>query len=243
MKRKALKRIPIGVVCVSAVLFAAPLPAARAADMEIKAPTASPEYNWTGFYLGVQGGYGWSYPEYDTTAPYIAQQWPVNGGFGGGTIGANYQFGATHVVVGVEGEWNGGDLTGRVVDVAGNSHSGTLTSFGSVGGRLGIALNGYAFDRDLIYIVLGAAFGDARQTFTVGAAGPSTSFASGNDVGVAFGFGVEVAVTNNWTVRGEWRMYDMLDTFFAANAVIPVAYSSHYTLNTGRLGIDYKFGY
>jgi outer membrane immunogenic protein len=245
MKRISLgKRILLGAVCVSAILFAAPLRSASAADLGLKAPMAPvPQYSWTGFYIGGQGGYGWNYAEFDNLAPapFLNQEWSGDGGFGGGMIGANYELGASHIVVGVEGEYNGADLSGKSIDPFGNSHSVTLKSFGSAGGRLGFDLTGPGWGKSLLYIVGGAAFGDASQTFTTGLAGPSVTFASGNTVGWAFGAGVEFAVTDHWLVRCEWRMYDFDIASFPANAVVPVAYSTRDTLNTARLGVSYKF--
>ena len=48
-------------------------------------------YNWTGFYVGINGGYGWgtsdwSVPPWDEHKP--------KGGLFGGTIGYNYQVGS-----------------------------------------------------------------------------------------------------------------------------------------------------
>ena len=70
--------------------------AASAADMQArpytKAPPAlvSPAYNWSGFYIGAMGGYGWGSGD------------AGSGGFGGGTIGYNWQFPGSQFVFGVE---------------------------------------------------------------------------------------------------------------------------------------------
>ena len=236
-----MKRILLGSVCVSALLLAPPLLTAQAADMGVKPPPAPPaEYNWTGFYIGVQGGYAAGWSEYDTATPYLANAFFGGGGFGGGTVGFNYEFGATHVVAGVEGEFNGASITGSNVDVFGNSHSTSLHEFGSVDLRLGWALTGFAWDRMYLYMVGGAAFGDPNQTFKT-PSGLSTSFSSGDSTGWDFGAGVEYAVTANWTVRGEWRMYDFGSASFSPNTIIPVQHGSKDTINTGRLGVAYKF--
>src|SRR5262245_38757872 len=70
---------------------------ALAADMPLKAPqNFSGLYNWTGFYVGIHGGYAWG----DGTTENVtgSNNFPAglirdrtqNGPFGGGQIGANY---------------------------------------------------------------------------------------------------------------------------------------------------------
>src|SRR5258707_15542015 len=90
--------------------------AAHAADlprqMVTKAPVyVAPYYNWTGFYVGVNGGGGWGSASWDSTGSS-----DVSGGLVGGTIGYNWQFGTW--VIGLEGDidWaknKGSTPTGR----------------------------------------------------------------------------------------------------------------------------------
>ena len=53
-----MKFATFGRIAVTALLIAAPLGVASAADMAVKAPKAPPPpaYSWTGFYIGVNGG-------------------------------------------------------------------------------------------------------------------------------------------------------------------------------------------
>jgi outer membrane immunogenic protein len=56
-------RKSLGIAGVLCLLIAAPLTAAYAADMPLKAPPPpAPTYSWTGFYVGGNAGYGWSDP-------------------------------------------------------------------------------------------------------------------------------------------------------------------------------------
>jgi len=80
---------------------------ARAADLSVaplyKAPPAAgPAYNWSGFYLGVNGGGGWG----DSHWQGIGRV-DTSGGQAGGTAGYNWQFGQG--VFGLEGDidWSG----------------------------------------------------------------------------------------------------------------------------------------
>ncbi|MGY3239804.1 opacity protein-like surface antigen [Bradyrhizobium sp. USDA 4448] len=80
--------------------------AADAADLAVKAPPATPAaavYNWTGMYIGVNGGYGWGkHDPLDLIAGGFdpGRSFNTSGGFIGGTIGAQIQQG--YVVMGAE---------------------------------------------------------------------------------------------------------------------------------------------
>src|SRR5687767_3749173 len=67
-----------------------------------RAPAFSSAYNWTGFYLGINGGGGWGRSTWDGVHTF-----DVSGALIGGTIGYNWQLG--QFVVGVEGDidWSG----------------------------------------------------------------------------------------------------------------------------------------
>jgi outer membrane immunogenic protein len=80
---------------------------ASAADMPQAAPYqkaayVSPAYNWTGFYIGAMGGYGWSDQVRATVGGLTvsASSNDLKGGFGGGTLGYNWQTG--QFVFGIE---------------------------------------------------------------------------------------------------------------------------------------------
>jgi outer membrane immunogenic protein len=95
----------------TAIASAADLPART--YTKAPAPAYAPVYNWTGFYIGVMGGYGWSQ---DATVGITGvgvvtgATDEIKGGFGGGTIGYNFQNGPNWVF-------------GLEVDVAGGSIS------------------------------------------------------------------------------------------------------------------------
>src|SRR5476651_2559028 len=88
--------------------FAADLPRRPPPDYPTKAPPLR-AFDWTGFYVGVNGGYGWGKSRYDFGAAGI-NRFNVNGGLVGGTIGYNYQFGQT--VLGIEGDIDWADING-----------------------------------------------------------------------------------------------------------------------------------
>ena len=104
---------------------------------------------WSGFYIGVNGGYGWT-----------ANDGPLapEGGFGGGQIGYNWQglFGYSPWVIGIEADIQGAGISDSVSDVLG-SQENSLNWFGTVRGRIG-----YAAGPALIYATGGFAYGEVQ---------------------------------------------------------------------------------
>ena len=85
---------------------------AFAADIPMKAPVAFPAYNWTGFYLGIEGGAGWGSSKHSTAAIAVdfSGTFDVNGGIVGGTAGYNWQTGL--FVFGIEGDLSSSSIKG-----------------------------------------------------------------------------------------------------------------------------------
>ena len=105
-----MKNFVAGCVAVG-VLFAAQC--ASAADLSVaplyKAPPAvmTPAYNWSGFYVGLNGGGGWGHSYWDSSADRIG----LSGGLAGGTAGYNWQIG--NAVLGLEGDIDWAHLNGH----------------------------------------------------------------------------------------------------------------------------------
>jgi len=200
--------------------------AASAADLPIRsAPPAPmiaavPLFTWTGFYVGVNAGYGWQGSDDNSifvpagtfvTAPAASGVVTFgdnegDGFVGGGQIGYNYQIG--QFVVGLEADLQYADLggdNGTAFVPAGFPASfvpagtaGGLEWLGTVRARFGVA-----FDRALIYATGGFAYGggDDNNGFN--------GFVNDNDdvrTGWVVGAGVEYAFTNNVTLglEGLW---------------------------------------
>jgi len=213
---------------VTAILaFALAAPAASAADLRRPPPaypTKVPPYvvfDWTGFYAGVNAGYGWDRSRYDFGA-LGANAFDVKGGLVGGTVGYNYQIGQT--VLGIEGDIDWQDAKGSAACVAGicQTRSDWL---GTVRGRLG-----YAFDRFMPYVTGGAAFGDVKATI------PGLGAQSDTRAGWTAGGGVEYAFAPDWTVKVEY-LYADLGKFNCAVCGANVKFNE----NIVRAGLNYKF--
>src|SRR5215510_5829519 len=96
---------------VAAFMFAGG--SAVAADLPAKAPyyKAPPAayYNWSGFYIGGQGG--WAFDgKYDWAPEFPTIHSGLDGGFGGGTVGYNWQ--VHRFVLGLEADYSWADITG-----------------------------------------------------------------------------------------------------------------------------------
>jgi outer membrane immunogenic protein len=217
--------------------FAADLPA-RTYTPPAPPVAAIPVFTWTGFYVGLNAGYGWNVNDSAVTVPGVGLV-DVTGddGFvGGGQVGYNYQFGS--FVLGVEGDLQYADL-GNERDVTfGNSFvaGGGLDWFGTVRARAG-----YAFDRALLYATGGFAFGGGSGGDCLANGVP---FTCGDDTstGWTLGGGLEYAVTNNFTVKLE-GLYVNLDRAsddapFDTGVLLN---RDDYEFGVVRAGLNYKF--
>jgi outer membrane immunogenic protein len=253
------------------VVAAVTLPAigARAADLPLrKAPAMSYSlFTWTGFYAGINAGGKFGGDDDVVTegqaAPNIANIAggarpgfvPLNrdGFIGGGQIGYNYQFG--QFVAGIETDIDFTDsrdsrtvTTAQLVTGAplNNTFSSRLNYLGTVRGRLG-----FAYDRSLFYATGGFAYGETERHIDMFGATGNLQFSGDRrevKTGFAVGAGLEHAITNNVTVKGEYLFFDLgKDTLDVA--VIPgsggagTGYNSHFK-DTGhivRVGLNYKF--
>ncbi len=156
-----------------------------------KAPIVAPVYNWTGFYIGINGGGAFGTSNWDSTNSF-----DISGGLIGGTIGYNYQVG--QVVFGVEGDIDWADINGttNVACPLGCKTSDTWLS--TVRGRIG-----YAADRFMPFVTGGAAFGDIR------ASTPGFPTTSKDNAGWTLGGGLEGAIVGPWTAKVEYLYVDL----------------------------------
>ena len=118
-----------------------------------RGPVYAAVYNWTGFYLGINGGGGWGRSQWDGVDGF-----DVSGGLIGGTIGYNWQVG--QLVIGAEGDidWSGMGGTSTVLCPPGCTTRNDWLA--TVRGRVG-----YAFDRFLPYLTGGLASATSMPAF------------------------------------------------------------------------------
>ena len=227
-------------VCVVFVACSSQASAADLARPVYKAPPSlyspAPVFSWTGFYVGVHGGYGWSnFSGTDPTGTATAQ---AKGWLAGGQLGYNYQTGS--FVIGVEGDFSWSDVKNvqpNPLGLGGGQASLKNDYFATAALRLG-----YAFDRWLVYGKGGAAWTRDKFDITNGVGG----FANGtfNRVGWMAGGGVEYAFWNNVSAKIEYNYlsFKSIDEVLTTGGGLAAAPAS-VSLNSHllKLGLNYRF--
>jgi outer membrane immunogenic protein len=234
-RNKAMKRV-LATVLSSAVAagtaFAADLPPAPPPRAPAVYAPPPPVYNWTGFYLGINGGWGfgksdWNLPNGLPGAPGSLDtgSFNVNGGLVGGTVGFNWQ--SDWFVAGLEGDFDGSWMNGTA-SICGTVACETKNTWlATIRGRVG-----YAADRVLFYATGGGAFGDVVVNTT-------TNWQSADKTGWTAGAGIEGAFSEHWTARLEYLYVDLQNSSFTPAAGFPV--NVKFNANLIRTGVDYKF--
>ena len=188
------------VLLTSVALLASLATAAVAADLPRRMPTKAPAYvpagyNWTGFYVGINGGYGWGRSYWNS----FGGRDRVSGGMVGGTVGYNWQALGSPWVFGLEGDIDWTDIKGTFANAGCPTGCQTKNDWlGTARGRVG-----YAWDRVMPYVTGGAAFGDIKATQT------GVGTASDTNVGWTAGGGIEAALMGNLTGKIEYLHVDL----------------------------------
>jgi len=221
-------------------------------------PAYVPVSTWTGFYLGVNGGYG-GYSGLglrETTFSIAAPSVPINnvigatdisGGFGGGQVGYNFQAG--NFVYGIEADIEGSGIRGRGAQASitpgvgfGGTSSIDVNYFGTVRGRIG-----YSLGSTLLYATGGFAYGGLDTTYTYNDTFGTRGRVSDNSTrtGWTAGAGIEVKLSPSWTLKGEYQFIDLEPNSVAGPLTLPLGYDlrgkSELEFNTVRVGVNYLF--
>lgn len=166
-------------------------------------PMISPAYDWSGFYVGANGGWGSSHNCWDNTTPagtFFAAEGchDSTGGTAGGQVGYRWQ--ANQFVFGLEAQGNWADFSGSNVSLlTGATNRSRIDSFGLFTGQVGWAVN-----NALLYVKGGAAVTDSHfDIFT-----PGGAFVAGTGDqtrwGGTVGAGIEYGFAPNWSAALEY---------------------------------------
>jgi outer membrane immunogenic protein len=193
-----------------------------------RAPVYVPFFTWNGFYLGINGGYGFGDSSWtDTVTGISTGDFNLDGFVIGGTLGYNLQFGSW--VFGLEADIAWSDIKGSTTTNCPLGCETRNTWRGTARGRLG-----YAFDRFLPYLTAGGAFGDIQANATGFSGTSQTQF------GWTAGAGLEYAFLHNWSAKIE---YLYVDLGTVQCSVVECGGITDITFKTSliRGGVNYKF--
>jgi outer membrane immunogenic protein len=211
-----MKKFLLGTVGLIALSMSAP---ASAADLAARPYTKAPPmiaavYDWSGFYIGANGGWGSARNCWDFVTPagtFIGAEGchDATGGTAGGQIGYRWQAGT--FVFGLEAQGNWADFRGSngslIPPVGLFTNQTKLDAFGLFTGQIG-----YAWNNALLYVKGGGAVTSNRynQYFTPTGALVASS---GDDTrwGGVVGVGLEYGFAPNWSAAIEYDRMFMQD--------------------------------
>ncbi|MBV8924419.1 MAG: outer membrane beta-barrel protein [Bradyrhizobium sp.] len=247
-----MKKILLGAAgLVAALGVVAP---ADAADLPARTYTKAPAmvaaiYDWSGFYIGINGGGGSSRESWNLTnlagvpvAPAAGEgSHNATGGLVGGQLGYRWQSGAWVFGVEVQGDWadfKGSNVSQLPAFAGAVTNQTKLDAFGLFTGQVG-----YAWNNVLWYVKGGAAVTDNK--FTGLTAGVVIDQENDTRWGGTVGTGLEVSFAPNWSVAFE---YDHL--FLGSNSVNFTAPGGGFTrtdsikqdVDIGSVRVNYRWG-
>jgi outer membrane immunogenic protein len=244
---------------------------ALAADMAVKAPVykAPPPvavYNWSGFYVGLNGGGGSAHTCWNVESAFGTAANPppsegcheATGGTVGGQVGYRWQ--ATNWVFGLEaqGNWanfSGSNLNPQIIldGVLGTNDVTKIDAFGLFTGQVG-----YAFNNVLIYAKGGAAVVSDKYDVALNAAGAAAvgnstfagqTLATGSETrwGGTVGAGVEFGFAPHWSVALEYDHIFMGSNNVTQNFSLlglsgPIVQGIAQNIDIGTVRVNYTFG-
>lgn len=219
-------------LALSALLLAmAPV---HAADLGWSAPATSPMYSptsvaqWTGFYAGISGGFGWGTTVNSPALPGGVTDNNSSGWTLGGQAGYNMDMGG--FVLGGEADLQWANI-GYQENIAGGTFEAKTDFFGTLRGRAGIPVG-----QVMPYATLGVAYGRGTAQETTGI----TSVQTANHFGWTAGVGLEAQATSNLSLKAEYLYVDLGSQNYAGLPTVGARDISQ-RFSVVRAGVNYKF--
>ena len=227
--------------------------AAAAADLPARIytkapPMVAPAYDWTGFYIGLNGGGASSHECFTIFSVAGAPVTPnsegchdATGGLVGGQIGYRWQF--TNWVIGIEAQGDWADLkgsNGSLTAIIPYTNQTKIDAIGLFTGQVG-----YAWNNLLWYVKGGAAVTDNKYTSFFTATNVVFNQASETRWGGAVGTGIEFAFAPNWSVGIEYDHLFMGNdsvTFPASAIAVTRSDNIRQDVDMGTVRLNYRFG-
>jgi outer membrane immunogenic protein len=240
-----MKKFLLGTVGLVALGMVSP---ASAADLAARPYTKAPPmmvaiYDWSGFYIGANGGWGSTNDaRTNITNSVFLGRYDATGAVAGGQIGYRWQSGA--IVYGLEAQGDWADLNGSIQNLGNplNTIHSRMDAFGLFTGQVG-----YAWNNALLYVKGGAAVTDRRYDFIVnatGAVGASANYAT--RLGGTVGAGLEYGFAPNWSAAVEYdHIFEGKHTvgfFDVAGVPLASTYSSGGDTDLVTVRVNYRWG-
>jgi outer membrane immunogenic protein len=247
-----MKKFLLGTVGLLALGIGAP---ASAADMAVKArppaPVIAPIYDWTGFYIGANGGWGQSNSclNFVDAVGFDFRDGCASrsGGLIGGQIGYRWQ--ASQWVFGVEAQGDWADLSNtRFSPFFDQFFPGVISTRTKTDG-IGLFTGqiGYAWNQALFYVKGGAAVTSNRFSILETITGIELASASATRWGGTVGVGFEYGFAPNWSFGVEYDhlfMGDANNSFTGVDPRLALFVNNRITQDVDMvtLRINYRFG-
>jgi outer membrane immunogenic protein len=226
-----MKRAVFATIAFAAVAFASAVKA-ESAPRHV-APASPTPYNWTGFYIGLNGGLGAGNTTGHILPTFFSDNHTIDGELFGAQVGFNYQF--SNIVLGAEADWDWSNIDGSrdASSFGGGPETFTVNNLGTLRARVG-----YAWDRVLVY-------GTGGYAWTNRATDECPSCALSPDThkldGYTLGLGVEYGITQNLSAKAEYLYVHFDPTDFYRNQGCTVNCSLGANVNVFRLGLNWRF--
>ena len=245
MARSAL----VAAIGVAALGTAPALAADLAPQTYSKAPTMiAAVYDWSGFYLGLNGG-GASGRECLTitnvagapVTPNSEGCHSATGGLAGGQIGYRWQ--SSNWVFGVEAQGDWADLKGSTASLTALVPYTNQTKIDALGLFTGQV--GYAWNNVLWYVKGGAAVSDNKYSSFFTASGVVFNQTTETRWGGVVGTGLEIGFAPNWSVAFEYDHLFMGNpnvTFPVSAIAVTRSDNIRQDVDMGTVRINYRFG-
>ena len=235
-----MKKYLLGTVALVALAVATPAAAADlGARYPVKAPPmVAPVWSWTGFYVGINGGYGWGRSRWELLPVGLSEgSHDIDGGTVGGQIGYNWQIGPW--VLGLEAQGNWADFSGANVSTLfpATTNRTNVDAFGLFTGKVG-----YAWNNVMLYAKGGAAVQAVDYRYFTTATNVTGGTADETRWGATAGLGLEYAFTPNWSAGLEYNhlLMGRRDVAFSPAPNVTDRIKLDTDVFTGR--INYRFG-
>ncbi len=187
-------------------------------------------FSWTGFYVGINGGYGWGKSNW-TAGAITTGDFNVKGPLVGGTLGYNLQTGAWVFGLEADADADASWIKGSTTVNCGGGGCETSNRWLATGrGRIG-----YAWDRFLPYITGGVAGGDIKMGAVNGTVSETKT-----KLGYTVGGGVEYAFLGAWSAKIEYLYVDLGKASCSA-ATCGLTTDVKFNANIVKLGVNYRF--